>query len=47
VFDSVLSDDNHKIVENYLSQKYDLDVENGLNFENKNRVNRSKRKRKK
>lgn len=35
VFDSVLSDDNHKIVENYLSQKYDLDVENGLNFENK------------
>lgn len=35
VFGSVLSDDNHKIVENYLSQKYDLDVENGLNFENK------------
>lgn len=35
VFDSVLSDDNHKIVENYLSQKYDLDVNSGVNFENK------------
>jgi hypothetical protein len=35
LFNSALSDSNRLLVENYLSQKYDLDVNSGVNFENK------------
>lgn len=35
LFDNILSDSEKLLVENYLSQKYDLDVNTGLNFENK------------
>lgn len=32
IYDSALSDSNRLLVENYLSQKYAIDVENGLSF---------------
>ena len=32
IYNSALSDSNRLLIENYLSQKYDLDVENGLDF---------------
>lgn len=34
IYDSALSDSNRLLVENYLSQKYAIDVENGLSFTN-------------
>lgn len=35
IYSSAISDSNRLLVENYLSQKYDLDVNTGVNFENK------------